>query len=205
MTTRKDRAQFLKNLIIEKSAQLFLQKGFHGTTLHDIIDSLSISKGAFYWHFTSKETLLNTIIDHYATGFEDSVMAAVEGFKGTAVARMAQYQKLAANFAYQNKDLCMSFMTLSGEMVGTNTEADKKIRAFYDKHVEFTKKLLQFTVQEGAFRDDLDIEMTARAIHAMQNGALLDWYVNHEKKDSGSLVVHYMKILLSGIFRKGIK
>jgi AcrR family transcriptional regulator len=201
MTIRRDRAQKLKQLIIDKSAQLFLQKGFHGTTLRDIIDALGISKGALYWHFSSKEDVLNTIIDHYQKSFESSVMAGVEDFDGTAVGRLTHYQKLAANFAYKNKDLCMAIMTLSGEMVGTNTEAERKIRAFYDRHLDFTKRLLRSTAQEGEFRDDLDIEMTARVMHAMQNGALLDWYVNYSKNNSGSLVRHYMKILLTGIFK----
>ena len=36
----------------------FNRKGFNGTSLDDIAESLDVSKGAFYYHFSSKEALL---------------------------------------------------------------------------------------------------------------------------------------------------
>ena len=36
----------------------FNQKGFSGTSLDDIAESLNVSKGAFYYHFSNKEALL---------------------------------------------------------------------------------------------------------------------------------------------------
>lgn len=198
---RKERAEKLREVIIQESAKLFLRKGFHGATVAGIIDALGVSKGAFYWHFASKEELLNTIIDHYEKRFVDSVIAVVERIEDTAVRKMVQYQKLAANFAYDNRDLCMAFLTIAGEMVGSNTEAEKKIRAVYDKYLNFIKNLLQSAEQEGEVRDDLDIEMTARVIHAIQNGALLEWYINYDKIDSGLLVRTYGKILRGGVFK----
>lgn len=45
--------------IIEAAASLFLDKGYEATTIEDILDSLKISKGSFYYHFETKMDLLS--------------------------------------------------------------------------------------------------------------------------------------------------
>ena len=54
-----------KERILGEGIKLFLQKGFRGTTIEDITDAVNITKGAFYWHFKSKNELLNTIIEKF--------------------------------------------------------------------------------------------------------------------------------------------
>src|SRR5207247_11159941 len=45
--------------------KLFLERGYHGTSLQDIIDAAQCSKGGFYHHFSSKEQLLQLIHDTF--------------------------------------------------------------------------------------------------------------------------------------------
>lgn len=54
-----------KKLIIEKSTQLFLEKGYENTTIQDIIDNLGgLTKGAVYHHFNSKNDILLSVMDN---------------------------------------------------------------------------------------------------------------------------------------------
>lgn len=50
-----------KKEIREKALQLFLEFGYEKTSIQNILDALSLSKGGFYHHFKSKEELLNQI------------------------------------------------------------------------------------------------------------------------------------------------
>ncbi|MCU0430998.1 MAG: TetR/AcrR family transcriptional regulator [Cytophagaceae bacterium] len=43
--------------IIEKSAALFNRKGFHGTSMSDILEATGLAKGGIYGHFASKEEI----------------------------------------------------------------------------------------------------------------------------------------------------
>lgn len=51
----------MKNKIIEKSYELFMEKGYEKVSVNDIIGAANISKGGFYHYFSSKEDLLEEI------------------------------------------------------------------------------------------------------------------------------------------------
>ena len=52
-----------KDKIIEKSMELFREKGYHTTKVEEITKALGISKGNFYTYFGSKEEVLYEILN----------------------------------------------------------------------------------------------------------------------------------------------
>ncbi len=51
-----------KNLILEKSQELFLKKGFKKTSIREIAKKVHITSGALYKHFPSKDAILEEIV-----------------------------------------------------------------------------------------------------------------------------------------------
>ena len=49
--------------IIEAADELFYQQGFDHTSFSDIAASVKISRGNFYYHFKSKDEILDAVID----------------------------------------------------------------------------------------------------------------------------------------------
>lgn len=54
-----------RDRIVAASFQLFLQHGFDGTGLSQILKETGLSKGAFYHYFASKEALYREVIDSF--------------------------------------------------------------------------------------------------------------------------------------------
>lgn len=52
-----------KNAIINAAQKLFIEKGYHTTSIQDIIDQAGISKGTFYNYFASKIDCLLAILE----------------------------------------------------------------------------------------------------------------------------------------------
>ena len=52
-----------KDKIIEKSMELFCEKGYYATKVEEITKALGISKGNFYTYFNSKEEVLYEILN----------------------------------------------------------------------------------------------------------------------------------------------
>ncbi|MCZ0753972.1 TetR/AcrR family transcriptional regulator [Anoxybacillus sp. J5B_2022] len=50
---------------LEKAMKLFAEKGYHATSIQDIVEAWGISKGAFYHHFSSKEELMFEIVKYH--------------------------------------------------------------------------------------------------------------------------------------------
>ena len=51
----------MKEELTKQSVKLFQLKGFSETSIQDIVDAVGVTKGSFYYYFTSKETLLMEI------------------------------------------------------------------------------------------------------------------------------------------------
>ena len=49
--------------ILAAAEKLFIAKGYDGASVNDIIKSVGLSKGAFYYYFKSKEEVLNEILE----------------------------------------------------------------------------------------------------------------------------------------------
>jgi len=54
-----------KNEILDAANELFGQKGFDGTSTNDILEKVDIARGTLYYHFKSKEEILNALIERY--------------------------------------------------------------------------------------------------------------------------------------------
>jgi AcrR family transcriptional regulator len=48
--------------ILDESARLFAERGYHPTSVADIVESLGVGKGVFYWYFESKDDLFLEIL-----------------------------------------------------------------------------------------------------------------------------------------------
>ncbi len=55
MQTKAERTRFY---IIEKASHLFNKKGFHGTSMSEILEATGLAKGGVYGNFKSKEELV---------------------------------------------------------------------------------------------------------------------------------------------------
>ena len=69
------RAEATRRKIIETAVELFGEIGYGETGLADVLQRAGVSKGAFYYHFDSKEAVATAIIDE----FNNRAVAAVAG------------------------------------------------------------------------------------------------------------------------------
>ena len=58
----------------------FLDKGFQGTSLRQIVKNAGVTTGAFYGYFSSKEALFNALVEPHATALMGKFMKAQISF-----------------------------------------------------------------------------------------------------------------------------
>lgn len=56
-------AEERRNEILDAAEKLFGEKGFDGTSTNDILDEVGIARGTLYYHFKSKEDILDAMIE----------------------------------------------------------------------------------------------------------------------------------------------
>lgn len=60
-------AEERRNEILDAADELFAQKGFDGTSTNDILEKVGIARGTLYYHFKSKEDIMDALIERYNT------------------------------------------------------------------------------------------------------------------------------------------
>src|SRR2546423_608348 len=67
-----------QTLIIEEAIKLIAEKGYHATSVQDIVKKCEMAKGSFYKYFRSKEELLISIFKYYHELISASVLTLEE-------------------------------------------------------------------------------------------------------------------------------
>ncbi|MGT2884387.1 TetR/AcrR family transcriptional regulator [Streptococcus ferus] len=130
-----------KEQILDKALHLFLEKGFDKTSISDILDSLNIARGTLYYHFESKEAIMDAIIARQAQKVIQKVEKIVDDHS------LPVYDKLFALFA------AMNFSDLNGGQQMIDYLNQPQNALFHEKNnqmiVEKISPLLAQVIEEG--------------------------------------------------------
>jgi AcrR family transcriptional regulator len=79
--------------LIDMAEKLFIEKGFEQTLISDIVKSLGVAQGTFYYYFKSKDDILNSILERKWEQFASRLIEEIE------VANINPLQKLQIVFS----------------------------------------------------------------------------------------------------------
>lgn len=74
-----------KNLILKSAKRLFAEKGYDATGMEEIAIATEIPKSLIYYHFKSKEELLNTIISNFIDEYNKILHDQAHGIEKISV------------------------------------------------------------------------------------------------------------------------
>lgn len=63
--TKQRRARLTRERILRQATRLFVARGYHDTSLDDILHASGVTTGAFFHHFRNKEELGFAVLDWY--------------------------------------------------------------------------------------------------------------------------------------------
>jgi TetR/AcrR family transcriptional regulator len=192
----------VKERILEESIKAFLSKGFRGTTTKELTDAAGVAKGTLYWHFKSKDEILDSILEKFLKEFIGGIKEAVANCSGNFLDRFKTFFKFGSEFSRDNWKLMLLFQTLLGEIAGTNSKAAMKMKDIQNNYDHFVQMLLEEGKKEGVIRDDVDTYIQARIMTAALIGSYIQWHLNSFNYNSDydrRYAKAFRKTLLNGI------
>lgn len=189
----------VKEAIVRESTKLFLANGYRGTSVKEITEAAGIGRGTLYWYFKSKDEVLESIFEKFELEFLDGLIAVVHGCEGDFTAKYKAYHKYATEFARDNRDLSIAFTTLLNETVGSNTEAERMVKAIYAKYQKFIEGMLEDGKTDGSVMAEIDSAIYANVIIANHTGMLVQWFVNGDSLDARAFVRASRDLILKGV------
>ncbi|MEL6810134.1 MAG: TetR/AcrR family transcriptional regulator [Bacteroidota bacterium] len=190
----------MKDKIIQKATELFINLGFKSVTMDDIAQEMGISKKTIYTHFENKTQLVHdttmTLFNHITHGIDC----------------ICDLNKNPIEELYEIKKFVM--LQLKDERSSPQYQLQKYYpevhETFKDKHFEkmydCTMKNLQRGVELGLYRENIDIEFVSRIYFVGVNGIKDDHLFPTQNFPKAELFEDYLEYHLRGIITKqGLK
>jgi AcrR family transcriptional regulator len=152
-----------RSLIIETAARQFGEHGFEGVSLNDLILATGVSKGAFYFHFPSKEEVA---LAAFRAKQEELIARLVAGSDpgGTVTDQVVSLMLRRAQLVRDDPSLrCVIRL---GSELNVRSGSESEYASFHDLAVDLIADLVAQGQQAREFRGELDPQATARAIFA---------------------------------------
>ncbi|WP_051852443.1 TetR/AcrR family transcriptional regulator [Streptomyces aureocirculatus] len=177
------------------AADVFAEQGYNATTVRKIADAAGMLAGSLYYHFDSKESMLEEILRTFLTelwdGY-DSVLSAPLGPRETLEALVTEsFREIdrhrSAVAIYQKESKHLVTQTRFEYLVESQQRFEKAWLS-----------TLERGVAEGAFRADLDVRLAYRFVRDTVWVAA-SWYRPGGGHSPEEIARQYLSMVLDGI------
>jgi TetR/AcrR family transcriptional repressor of acrEF/envCD operon len=181
---RKTKADALvtRQRLIDSAIEQFALRGVSNTTLTDVADAAGVTRGAVYWHFSSKAELFNEmwklqlplrdIIQHTLIHDEkENALAWLRELFITALQYISTTPKQRAlmQILYHKCEFNKEMMT------------EEEIRQRLCFSYENMRKTVIQCISQGSLPADTNVEITLVVLHSFFSGVLKNWLLFPER------------------------
>ena len=194
--TKLSGAKKTKEQILDISAKLFSQRGYNGTPLRDIAAAVNMKAGSLYYHFDSKEQLIQEILTIGVENIYESVVARVEDLpeKSSSRSILLAAAKGHLEALLEKGDYTSTGIRNYGQLPKS---IQSKVLVIRDKYEDLWRGWLSEAKEKGEIRPDVDLKVLRLTILGALNRTL-EWY------RKGGLSVEEIAEVQMGFFLDGV-
>ena len=165
------RGEQTRTNILHTAGRLFSMQGYFSTSMVDILETVSVSKGAFYYHYKSKQELGLAVLVQLRDDYERDLIVPVRGYEPGRRLRegLSRIVELNGSGQWYN---CLLLARLAQEMAGEESELSEQVAETANWLVSFWQEITYDAQSAGAIRKDLDSRAIAEMILALFFGAV---------------------------------
>ena len=183
--------------ILEKAAELFGRKGYHDTSISDIIQSASIARGTFYLYFKNKRAIFEELFDFMVIRIKKrikrvDISPGAESVRDQLQGNLTRVIELLV----ENRELLS--ILLEGA-VGLDKGFDKRLADFYAQIANTIELSLGLGQEMGIIRA---CDTRVAALAAI--GALKEVLHDVLRRDEGEVDIKGLAAQVLDIFSKGV-
>src|SRR5271163_2126255 len=191
--SRSARWHLRRQAIIDLSATVFAERGYHNTSTIELCEATQLGKGALYYYIGSKEQLLAAIHDRVM----DEVMLGADRVAlagGSPPDQLAMLGEELLDVIVRYPDHVWVFLHEFHALTGENAEQFRKRRREYERRVE---AVFEAGTASGHFRSR-DPRLSARAWLGMHNYTYL-WLKANGRLSAKQIASSFADIFVHGI------
>lgn len=191
--------------ILEAAARVFAERGYAGASLELVAADAGMTKGAVYWHFSSKGDLFHALC-------ERSLKAQIRSLPDQVNALFASHAPVdaLASLLLSRFECCEEGQPdpmLFFEFVASSREpiVKDKLRESFASIFDETGMMIKQMQDTGVVHPSVDSESLAIMLQGIINGLTLAWLIHPERVNLPSLIPEVSRILWDGMSPEGKK
>jgi len=187
--------------ILDAAAASFSRNGYDATGVAEICRVAGISKGAFYYHFPSKQTLFIALLQRWLDELDGSIATLQAGASSVpeALTRMAEAFQKVLHTADGNLPMFMEFLSAA--------QRDPLVWAAtvqpYRRYQLWFAALIEKGVAEGSLRQ-MDPQIASQMLVSWAVGMLLQSTLDPQVTDWTTVTRESLRLMLTGLLPESV-
>jgi AcrR family transcriptional regulator len=168
----------VRKKVVEAAYSLFLQKGYHRTTMEEIASLLGVTKPAIYQYFPGKEDLYAAVAEH---GREELAAILERSFNNRDLRAGSEIMfDTLARYTPQFNSMYSEMMLLAAH----NERIRDLLRQDRIEDIRIVEQFIARQQGKGLISGKLDSRVLAIACDALVNGLLIDIMAGLDKEEA---------------------
>ena len=172
----------IKEKILAAGASIIHRKGYNHTGIQEVLQTVGVPKGSFYFYFKNKEDFGLQVVDYFVSFFSAQASPVLNDKGIPPLERMKKFlEEFKVLFKEMNYECGCPLGNLAQEMGDLSPAFRSKLKDSLDLMINLYANVLSEAKQSGDISKDLDIQETAGFIVSSWHGALIRMKI--EKSD----------------------
>jgi AcrR family transcriptional regulator len=192
-------AQATRESILDAAAEVLARQGYDAARVDEIARASGVSKGAFYFHFPSKEEMVLGLVDQLSDRLIKKVRRMIDAEPPSRDRLGAAIQALLETFARKRT---LGHLLLVN-IVGQGRVLDRKFLPIREKVIQFIRDELECAASAGALPAGLNLDLIARVWLGALHETILHWLLADRSEPLAAQGYALQDLLLNGIGEGG--
>ncbi len=161
--------------ILAAALDLFVSRGFEGTTVDAIAEAAGVTKGAIYFHFETKDDVLLALLDQVERNFIDPMDRRVRRAGPSGRDKFVAFAHQQSELGIGRTKLAILAIKISSDYAEGNARFAPRIRQIYRRLYDIVEDIIELGKAQGEFRTEVSTRQLASFVIATHDGTFLEW------------------------------
>jgi len=184
--------------ILAAAKQVFAEAGYHGATIHAIIERAQIARGTFYLYFESKSAVFDSILDQALADLRTKIRRIAVDDPAAPAPQVQLREQVVATLEYIVSDRPLAMLLLSAGHT-PDAEAAERLDQFFTEVRDLLRRALETGMEIGLLRP-CQPALVSAAMLGMIRG-VIEFVVRGEALKVDEVVSETLMVALRGVLR----
>ena len=185
--------------IVEAAKAVFAEAGYHGASIHAIIEKAQIARGTFYLYFECKAAVFDSILDQAMADLRARIHRIEVDDPSAPPPQVQLRDQVVATLEYIVGDRALATLLLSSGHT-PEAEASERLDQFFAEVRDLLRRALQTGMEIGLTRK-CNVELASSALLGMIRG-VIEHLVRHQGETTiDDVVSEMLMVALRGVLK----